>query len=245
MSARSQEGEPVGPALRAGAIIVAAGRSRRMDGADKIFTRVLDLPLIAYSVKVFNDCSQVDKIVLVIAGDSMEEAQPLVREHGWDKVREVCTGGKRRQDSVRHGLARIQDCEWAIVHDGARPCVDSAMIEKGLLEARETGASVAAVPVRDTVKTASPSQMVSGTISRDGLWAVQTPQVFKTSLLFRAHEEVADDVTDDASMVERIGGDIKIFMGAYQNIKVTTSEDIAIAEAILRARAGTERAPRR
>ena len=245
MSERSQEGEPDGPALQAGAIIVAAGRSRRMGGADKIMTPVMDLPLIAHSVKVFNECSQVDKIVLVIADDSTEEAQRLVREHGWDKVKDVCTGGKRRQDSVRYGLARIQDCEWAIVHDGARPCVDSALIERGLLEARETGAAVAAVPVRDTVKTASPSQMVSGTISREGLWAVQTPQVFKTSVLSRAHEDVADDVTDDASMVERVGGDIKIFMGAYQNIKVTSSEDLTIAEAILRARAGAEKAPRR
>ena len=104
------------------------------------------------------------------------------------------------------------------------------------MEARQGGAAVAAVPVRDTIKTAGPDLAVTSTLSRDGLWAVQTPQVFSTDLLSRAHRQVSQDVTDDATMVERIGASVRIFMGSYANIKVTSPEDISVAEAILKAR---------
>ncbi|MBM3944622.1 MAG: 2-C-methyl-D-erythritol 4-phosphate cytidylyltransferase, partial [SAR202 cluster bacterium] len=137
------------------------------------------------------------------------------------------------QDSVRNGLAAVTESDWVVIHDGARPCVDTATLERGLAAARETGAAIAAVPVKDTIKVVDSRNTVVTTPSRDTLWAVQTPQVFRTRLLIEAHDAVRDDVTDDASMVERNGGVVKVFMGSYDNIKVTTPEDLAIAEAFL------------
>lgn len=231
-----QGGEQRGPASRVGVIVVAAGLGRRMGGLDKILASVMGLPLIAHSVRAFNDCPLIGSIVLVMARENVDEGRRLVDEHGWHKVRDVCAGGARRQDSVRRGLERMQDTDWAVVHDGARPCVDAGIIERGLVEARETGAAVAAVPVRDTIKVVAANHIVTDTLPRDGLWAIQTPQVFSTALLTRAHQNVSQDVTDDASMVEHMGGDVRIFTGSDQNIKVTTMVDISTVEAILRAR---------
>ena len=219
-----------------GAIIVAAGRSSRMGQADKIFVPVLERPLIYYSLRALNDAPKVNVIVLVLSSHNIDDGRRLVDENGWHKVREICVGGERRQDSVRIGLDRLQDTDWTMVHDGARPCIDGDIVSRGLMEARHSGAAVAAVRVRDTIKTAGPDLTVTSTLSRDGLWAVQTPQVFSTDLLSRAHRQVSEEVTDDASMVELVGGSVRIFMGSYENIKVATPEDIPIAEAILKAR---------
>ena len=236
MSITAHSGGQRGPVSRVGAIIVAAGQGRRMGGVDKILAKIMGLPLIAHSVRTFNNCPLIGSIVLVLARENIDEGRRLVDENGWHKVRDVCVGGARRQDSVRRGLEKMQDTDWAVVHDGARPCIDAGMIERGLVEARETGAAVAAVPVKDTIKVAARDHIVTDTLSRDSLWAVQTPQVFKTAVLTRAHQHVSKEVTDDASMVEKMGGDVRIFMGSDQNIKVTTSEDIITAEAILKAR---------
>ena len=162
-----------------------------------------------------------------------------MEESGWHKVKEVCSGGRRRQDSVRAGLNSLHDTEWTVVHDGARPCIEGDLITRGLLEAKETGAAVAAVPVRDTIKLAGSDLLVTKTLARSSLWAAQTPQVFKMEILSRAHRTVLEDATDDASMVEQIGTTVRIFMGSYENIKITTTADIPVAEAILRAREAT------
>jgi 2-C-methyl-D-erythritol 4-phosphate cytidylyltransferase len=130
----------------------------------------------------------------------------------------------------------LGETEWTVVHDGARPCVDGAMIETGLREARDTGAAVAAVPVKDTIKAVGTGRVVTETLDREGLWLIQTPQVFRTDLLTAAHEEVSEDVTDDASMLERCGHAVKVFMGSYDNVKVTVPEDVSIVEAVLRGR---------
>ena len=221
---------------KVGAIVVAAGHGRRMGGVDKIFAPLLGRPLIAYSLQVLNECPQVGAIVLVVSSRNVERGRRLVEENGWHKVLEVCAGGERRQESVRRGLDRIGDTDWTVVHDGARPCIDVDMIARGLAEARHSGAAVAAVPIKDTIKSAGPELVVTQTLPRDGLWAAQTPQVFETGLLSSAHRTVSDHVTDDATMVERIGRPVRIFMGSYDNIKVTTPEDIPVAEAILSAR---------
>ena len=224
------------PPFGVGAIIVAAGSSRRMGDTDKIFAPVLERPLVSYSVQALHDSPLVDEIVLVLSASNVERGRVLVDESGWHKVREVCVGGKRRQDSVRAGLERLQHTGWTIVHDGARPCIDGEMVARGLAEARGSGAAVAAVPVRDTIKTADSDRVVSSTLDRDGLWTAQTPQVFRTELLSRAHRETREDVTDDASMVEALGASVRIFDGSNDNIKVTTAEDIPIVEAVLEAR---------
>lgn len=219
-----------------GAIVVAAGSSQRMGNTDKTFAPVLGRPLVSYSVQALHDSPLVGEIVLVLSASNLDQGRGLVDENRWNKVREVCVGGERRQDSVLIGLDRLRHTGWTIVHDGARPCIDGEMVARGLAEARKSGAAVAAVPVRDTIKTTGPDGVVSRTLDRSGLWTAQTPQVFRTELLLRAHREISDDVTDDASMVEALGVSVSIFTGSNGNIKVTTAEDIPIVEAILEAR---------
>ncbi len=207
-----------------------------MGGVDKIFTPLLGVPLILHPLRVFNDSPLVDEIALVVAPARVDEARRLVAERGLSKVRAVCAGGARRQDSVRAGLEALSRCDWVLVHDGARCCVPPSLIEAGLEAVRESGAAIAAVPVVDTVKVVA-DQRVQSTLDRSSLWAVQTPQVFRTDLLLEAHRCCQDLVTDDAAMVERLGIPVRVFMGSYDNLKVTTPEDLLLAEAILRARA--------
>jgi 2-C-methyl-D-erythritol 4-phosphate cytidylyltransferase len=152
----------------------------------------------------------------------------------WSKVTEVCLGGKRRQDSVAAGLDRVDDCDWVVIHDGARPLVTVDLIEKGLAAARETGAAIAAVPVTDTVKIVDDAEIALRTPERRHLRAVQTPQIFRFDIIKKACEQVSEDVTDDASLVERLGYKVKLYPGSYDNIKVTTPDDLALAEAILK-----------
>ena len=224
------------PRPTAGVIVVAAGDSRRMAGVDKIFVPLMGRPLISYSLEVLQGAPQVRAIVLVLADHNLERGRTLVEENGWHKVGDVCRGGERRQDSVRRGLDRLPDPEWIIVHDGARPFIDLDLVARGLKEAGYTGAAVAAVPVKDTIKSANAEFQVTQTLPRDGLWAVQTPQVFRRQMLDEAHRHIDEEVADDASMVERAGGKVRIFMGSYYNIKVTTPEDVPVAEAILTSR---------
>lgn len=207
-----------------------------MGGVDKIFAPLVGQPLISYSLEALHDAPQVGAIVLVLASHNVEQGRRLVEARGWHKVVDVCPGGARRQASVSLGLHRLPDADWIIVHDGARPFVDRDIVARGLEAAQQTGAAVAAVPVTDTIKAADAELFVAETLPRDRLWAVQTPQVFRRRLLAEAHRRVPEDVTDDASMVERIGGKVRIFMGSYRCIKVTTPEDLLIAEAILRGR---------
>lgn len=206
-----------------------------MGGMDKVFAPILGLPLIAHTVAAFEACTAVDDLVLVVAPGALEQAEALAREQGWRKLRAICLGGARRQDSVRTGLERLPPCQWVVVHDGARPCLEPALIERGL-EAAESGAAVAAVPVADTIKVVSPEQMVLSTLDRSGLWAVQTPQVFRYQLLWEAHQRCQDTVTDDAAMVERLGHPVRVFPGSPSNLKVTTPEDLVMAEALLKLR---------
>ena len=236
MAASAVKKEGAVRASRVGAIVVAAGSSRRMERVDKTLAPLLGRSLFLHSLQVFDDSELVAKIVLVVSESNAYRCRQLVARGGFRKVVGISIGGKRRQDSVRRGLDLLGETDWIIVHDGARPCVDGAMIETGLSEAQETGAAIAAVPVKDTIKAVGPGRVVTETLDRRGLWLVQTPQVFRSDLLVAAHGEVSEDVTDDASMVERSGHAVKVFMGSYDNIKVTVPEDIGIAEAILRGK---------
>jgi 2-C-methyl-D-erythritol 4-phosphate cytidylyltransferase len=206
-----------------------------MADVDKIMAPLLGRSLIAHSLRVFDECPLVARIVLVVSTGNIQACLRIVAEGGFRKVVKVRAGGERRQDSVRNGLEELTSSEWVIVHDGARPCLDAALIEAGLAEARETGAAAAAVPVTDTIKRTGSDRMVAETLDRDSLWAVQTPQIFRTEVLVAAHQQVTDDATDDASMVERCGRRVRLFMGSYDNIKVTTPEDMRMAEFIMRA----------
>ena len=218
-----------------GAVIVAAGRSTRMGGVDKTFAPIYGRPLVAHTLDRFESSSLIDQIVLVLAEDSLEQGRKLVEERDYEKVAHVCAGGQRRQDSVRNGLELLSPCDWVIVHDGARPCLDDAILQRGLDAAAECGSAVAGVPVKDTIKLVTPDQMVKDTPDRSQLWAAQTPQIFRYGLLLEAHRTCTQDVTDDAAMVESLGHPVKMFLGSYENIKVTTADDLVIAETFLKA----------
>ena len=222
-----------------GAVIVAAGSSTRMRGVDKTFAPILGVPLVVHTIDRFELSPLIHQIVLVVAKDSVDRAQELVRKRAYKKVTTVCTGGRRRQDSVRFGLESLSGCEWVMVHDGARPCLDETILQRGLEAAAEYGSAIAGVPVKDTIKIVSPRQIVDKTLDRSLLWAAQTPQVFRFQTLLDAHHDLDKDVTDDATMIEGLGHQVKMFLGAYENIKVTTAEDLVIAEAFLKAAAGT------
>lgn len=224
------------PKEKVGAIIAAAGVSQRMAGIDKIFAPLLGHPLISWTIAVFQNSPFIHEIVLVLNTEKLEQGKELVRREGWNKVSDVCPGGQRRQDSVAAGLARLQDCSWTVIHDGARPCLTPDLIPRGLKAATTSGAAVAAVPVKDTIKVAGQDGWVQQTPWRGELWAVQTPQVFSSETIRQAYLKFQEDATDDASLVERMGIKVKIYMGSYDNIKVTTSEDLALAEALLRKR---------
>jgi len=218
-----------------GAIILAAGISNRMQGKDKMWIDLLGQPLITYSLNAFNNCKKITQIVLVVSESNIALGQNLVVENKSHKVSYVCEGGKRRQDSVRLGLERIaSESDWIIVHDGARPCIDNEIIDRALNSATTNVASTAAVPVKDTIKVAENNLIVKKTLPRKQLWSVQTPQIFKQEILYQAHLNHNRNVTDDAAMVENSGNPVKIFLGSYNNIKVTTPEDIPLAETILK-----------
>jgi 2-C-methyl-D-erythritol 4-phosphate cytidylyltransferase len=221
---------------RVGAVIAAGGSSRRMDGVDKIFTAVAGKPVLWHVLQVFQGCDAVDQVVVVLGEAGVERGLRLVEESGFSKVLGVCPGGQRRQDSVAEGLKRLERCDWVVIHDGARPCLTVELVERGLKEARQTGAAIAAVPLRETVKVVDPEGGIESTPRRERLWAAQTPQVFRFDLIAGAYGNVSQEVTDDASLVEASGHKVRVYMGLYDNIKVTTLEDLALAETILRMR---------
>jgi 2-C-methyl-D-erythritol 4-phosphate cytidylyltransferase len=219
---------------KVGAVIAAAGEGRRMGGIDKVFAPLGGRPALAYVLDAFEECQAISQIIVVVNKDSLKKCRQLIAEKKYAKSIEVCAGGKRRQDSVAAGLQKLKDCDWVVIHDGARPLVTRELIEDGLAAAEETGAAVAAVPVTDTIKTAGDDRIVLETPPRQNLWAVQTPQVFRADIILRAYQKTKDEVTDDASLVEALGTRVKLYMGSYDNIKITTAKDLLVAEVLLR-----------
>lgn len=216
-----------------GAIIVAAGSGARMEGLDKLFTQVGGRPLLAHAVAAFDNCLEVTRIVVVLSEENLERGRSMLAEHPFVKLTGVCSGGARRQDSVRCGLETLGEVDWVAVHDGGRPLVKPGMIARGLEAALETGASVPVVPLVDTIKEVGDDETVARTLDRRRLWAAQTPQVFRYDLLMRAHAEITSDVTDDAAMIEALGLPVKTYEGRRRNIKITTPDDLWMAEAYL------------
>ena len=217
--------------LKVGAIIVAAGSGQRMGDVDKIFVPLGGKPLLAWSVDTCQRCDLVQQIVITLNNNNFELGQKLMKERAWSKAT-ICLGGLRRQDSVKKGLRKLKDCDWVIIHDGARPFLTLDLIQNGLMAARETGAAIAAVPVKDTIKLAGDGGLITETPQRDKLWTAQTPQIFHFDIITKACQSVTNEVTDDAAAVEQLGYKVKLYMGDLNNIKVTTPEDLALAEII-------------
>jgi len=217
---------------KVGAVIVAAGGSQRMGGVDKVLALLGGEPVLARTIDAFQNSSSIDQIVIVLSEQNLEPGKRLVAERGWSKVTDVCLGGRRRQDSVVAGLSRLKDCHWVVIHDGARPLLTEDLISRGLTEAEATGAAVAAVPVTETIKVVGEDRIVHQTPPRQNLWVVQTPQVFRYPIIAEAYRQAKGEVTDDASLVEQLGYRVKLYMGAYDNIKITTPDDLALAEVL-------------
>jgi 2-C-methyl-D-erythritol 4-phosphate cytidylyltransferase len=221
---------------RVAAIIAAAGRSERMQGVDKIFTLLGNRPVLARTVYPFECHPLIDRIIVVINPDRVAAAERLAANEKWRKVTDIVPGGERRQDSVMKALERLEnDVHWVVVHDGARPMVRLSQIDDGIEAAQESGAAVCAVPITDTIKQISKSGFVESTLDREKLFAVQTPQVFRYDIIRKAYDSSAEtSVTDDASLVENLGVPVKLFLGSYGNIKITTPESLTTAEMLWR-----------
>lgn len=219
---------------KAAAIIAAGGSSARMEGVDKLFAVIAGKPLLAHTVAAFEENPAVSEIVVVCSEDNVDKCRGLQSEFNWDKVSDIVAGGKRRQDSVYNGLQALGETDWVLVHDGARPLVNADIINRGLAAAETTGAAIAAVPVKDTIKLAEADLTIMGTPPRENLWAAQTPQVFRRDILKRAFAAGPPEVSDDAALVERLGIKVKLFHGSYDNIKVTTPSDLKLTEILLK-----------
>jgi 2-C-methyl-D-erythritol 4-phosphate cytidylyltransferase len=221
------------------AIILAAGKGSRMGGIrEKTLLPLLGKPLLAWTLSVFEACEQIHGVILVVPpGREQEFTKEILVPYSFSKVLPV-SGGLQRQDSIQNGFAAIQDpCHVVIIHDGARPLVTREVVIRAVSAAREYGASVVAVPVKETIKVANEEGMVRETPDRAKLWSAQTPQAYRYEIIAQALAQARKENfygTDDASLVERTGRSVRIVPGSYQNIKVTTPEDFLMAEAILR-----------
>ena len=217
---------------KVGAIIAAAGKGERMGGVDKMLAPLAGRPVLARVVGVFQESALIDQIIVVLGEHNLEPGKKLLAAGGFSKVTDVCLGEWRRQESVLAGLGLLKDCHWVVIHDGARPLLTADLIEAGLEAAKESGAAVAALPVADTIKLAGDDGFVMGTPPRANLRAAQTPQVFRSDIITAAYAQPAGEATDDAALVEKLGYRVKLFMGSYDNIKLTTASDLALAEVL-------------
>ena len=214
------------------AVIVAAGKGTRMGaGMNKAYLPLCGKTVIENTLLPFSESAQIDEIIVVT--DDVEKCRRIVG--GIPKVKAVLLGGETRRDSVRIGLEAASG-EFAAIHDGARALVTCGEIEKVVAAAKEYGAAALGVKCKDTLKISDSDGFIIGTQDRERLYQIQTPQVFKTAEILRMHEEAVGEFTDDCAVMESFGGRIKLVEGSYENIKLTTPEDILTAEKILEKR---------
>lgn len=239
--------------MKAVAVIVSAGKGQRfMNGKKKQFYFLADKPILAHTLDKFETCPLVHSILLVVGQDDMDYClKEIVEKYQYQKISQIVPGGKRRQESVKNGIeALAKDAEIVVIHDGVRPFVTREMIEESIYSAQRFGAVVMAMPVKDTIKMAHANGTVLQTLDRESLWQIQTPQTFQAHVIKEAYQKATEDGfvgTDDASLVERMGIKVHILPGSYTNIKITTPEDLILANLFLRikARPKQERRDRR
>jgi len=219
------------------AVIVAAGVSKRMMGENKLLKEICGKPVLAHTLLAFEKCEAVGEIILVVRPDDIQEFAGLCLSHGINKVAKIMAGGVTRLESVYNGVFAVcDDAEFIAIHDGARPCIEDSVIERTLKAAVKSHAAAPAVPVRPTLKKVKDG-VITETVDREGLYEIQTPQIFSADLIKAAltsARKKAVDVTDDCMAAELIGCPVHITEGSVHNIKITTKDDLLIAEAILR-----------
>ncbi|WP_114638881.1 2-C-methyl-D-erythritol 4-phosphate cytidylyltransferase [Desulfofalx alkaliphila] len=225
------------------AVIAAAGTGSRMGTkTKKQYLELNKLPILVHTLNLFEHCSLIDGITLVVGREEISWCQEeIVAKFNYSKVLSVVPGGDHRQQSVYRGLMAVpaRDEDLVVIHDGARPLLTEDLLTNAVLKAREVNAVVIAVPVKDTIKWADGRGRVTQTPPRDSLWAAQTPQIFNCKLLKEAHKRALAKGfvgTDDASLVEDLGHAVHLVPGSYENIKITTPEDLLLAEEIIKRR---------
>ncbi|MFU0831358.1 MAG: 2-C-methyl-D-erythritol 4-phosphate cytidylyltransferase [Oscillospiraceae bacterium] len=226
------------------AVIAAAGQSTRMgSGISKQFLTILGMPAIVWTLKAFDEATTVKHVVVVCREEDIEYMKKCIVRYHIKKVTAVIPGGSSRQESVSAGVRQLEpDTDIIAIHDGARPLVKPEEIDACVQDAVRTGASALGVPLKDTIKKIDSAQCVLSTPKRESLWAVQTPQVFRLKLYRSALEKAqteGKDYTDDCQLVEQLGVRVHLCKGSYENIKLTTAEDLVIAQAILEQRRKT------
>ena len=223
------------------AIVLAAGQGKRMHSKiQKQFLEIQGYPVLYYSLRCFQESPLIQDIILVTGEDALSYCkEEIVKKYGFTKVSNVIAGGKERYDSVYAGLCACKDCRYVLIHDGARPFITEEIIERGLEKVKETGACVVGMPSKDTIKLSDAEGYVKETPDRKCVWTIQTPQIFSYALIREAHDSIRtkdmSKITDDAMVIEQeTGVKVALAEGSYQNIKITTPEDLYIAEAFLR-----------
>ncbi len=220
-------------------LIPAAGEGTRLKGdVKKPYLRLAQMPILAHTIQRFDQNTAVDGIWVIVNKADLDKCyDTVIAPYTFQKVRELVAGGATRQISVYNGIQALpEDVDFVIVHDGVRPFVTDEIIFECLETAAEYGAAVAAVPVKETIKVANEESFIVGTPVREKLWTVQTPQVFRKSLLVEAYQAAQAQqiiATDDASLVEQLGHPVKLVPGSYSNLKITTPEDLFIAEILV------------
>jgi len=226
--------------MQADIIVVAAGKGERMGRElSKPFLPVGGIPLLIHTLRAITQSTLIAKIIIVVAPEREALCRDMLRSHGQFRVPlTVVHGGAERQDSVRLGLAALDPTsEIVAIHDAARPFLDREILDRSIETAAIYGGALVAVPVRDTIKRVGEEGTVVETLPRQQLWLAQTPQTFRVSLVREAHARALAEgivVTDDAALLERLGKVVKIVPGSYRNFKITTPEDLQVAEALLR-----------
>jgi 2-C-methyl-D-erythritol 4-phosphate cytidylyltransferase len=232
--------------MKVSAIVLAAGRSLRFSGSkiSKVLTPINSKPIIIYSLEILSKHPSVRDIIVVVNEQNLKEITNQIFDSRIRKIRRIVKGGIRRQDSVINALSVLnRDIDFVLIHDAARPFINRNMVSSLIKEAARWGAAIAGVPVKATIKKVKSkkekgkSVFVEKTLNRDNLWEIHTPQVFKKDLIVKAYKKFSRlDVTDDAMLVEKLGEKVRVVLGSYDNIKITTPEDLVVAEAILKSK---------
>ena len=220
-------------------VIVSAGRGSRMKAdINKQFLKLQNKEVIAHTIDKFYNNENIGEIIVVVREDEAEFFKiNIIEKYGYKNIK-IAFGGSERQDSVYNGLKMVdENCKIVLIHDGARPFVNNETIDSAIESAKENKCVIVGVPVKDTIKVIDENNNVCDTPDRSTLWSIQTPQVFDYSLIMKAHEKAREDNyygTDDSMIVEYFGQKVKVVEGSYNNIKITTPEDLKIGEEILR-----------
>lgn len=223
------------------AIVPAAGLGKRLGpGTNKPFHMLFGKPLLVWTLERLESSPEIKEIIPVLKEEDMQSGAEVLEKYSFSKIKRLVRGGAERQDSVYNGLRQLDGrTDIVFIHDGARPFISRNIIKNSIGSIKGFDGVVVGVPVKDTIKEAEDG-VIRRTLPRSPLWAIQTPQVFLYEPLIRAYNKAMEDkfyATDDSALVERLGGKIRIIMGSYENIKITTPEDIVFAECLLKHRA--------